>query len=169
MKKLIAIAALALLAACSSTGEHRFDIQTAATGTAVEAKQVVALVYAGGSDAEIGKLLYSGGDLTRAVQRLRERQPRLRASLDEGAIGNTAGGFVALRDEKRREELRSLLWDENRDRALLYEQVAIAVGYGGLNYVLWRPYTSFSFGKEWIGQGPAGWWSLDEQGQWSRR
>jgi len=77
--------------------------------------------------------------------------------------------FVALRDEKRREELRSLLWDENRDRALLYEQVAIAVGYGGLNYVLWRPYTSFSFGKEWIGQGPAGWWSLDEQGQWSRR
>ena len=158
-----------LLGACSNLETHTLNIQTAAAGTQVEAQQVVALVYAQAPEREIGRLLYAGGDLSRAIKRVRDRYPQLKLLFDAGAIGNTAGGFVALRETTRRDELRQLLWDENRDRAFLYNQASAAVGHGGDDLNAWLPYASHAFGQEWIGQGAKGWWVLDEQGNWSRR
>jgi hypothetical protein len=165
----MAVAALAWLTACSNVETHTVNIQIAATGTKIEAKQVVALVYAQAPDAEIDKLLYSGGDLTSAIKRLRDRFPRLKPLLDEGAIGNTASGFVALHDMSRRAELRDLLWDENRDRAFLHNQASAAVGHGGDDLNAWLPYASYTFGSEWIAQGQPGWWWMDDQRQWQRK
>lgn len=158
-----------LLAACNSVEPHTLHVQTAAKGTLIEARQVVALVYAQAPDAEIDKLLYSGGDLSRAIKRLRDHYPQLKPWLDQGAIGNTSSGFVALRDPARREQLQDLLWEENRDRAFLHNQAAAVVGHGGDNLNSWLPYASSSFGKEWIKQGPAGWWWLNDQGQWRQK
>lgn len=157
------------LAACQSTDTHTFSIHTAATATTIEAKQVVALVYRQGSDAEIDKLLYSGGDLYRAIQRLRQRHGLLKPWLEQGAIGNTPSGFVVPRTEAPSDELRQLLRAENRDRALLYTQASAAVGHGGDDLNSWLPYASYSFGKEWIDQSPAGWWVLEEQGGWRKK
>lgn len=169
-RRALALAAAALaLAGCDGVETHTLNIQTAATGTQIEAKQVVALVYAQAPDAEIDKLLYSGGDLTRAVERLRDRYPQLKPWLDEGTIGNTASGFVALRDASKREQLRELLWDENRDRAFLHTRASVAVGHGNDDLNSWLPYASYSFGAEWIAQGQRGWWWLDEQGRWQRQ
>ena len=164
-----ASAAALLLVACNSVETHTVNIQIAATGTKIEAKQVVALVYAQAPDAEIDKLLYSGGDLTRAIKRLRNRYPQLKPWLDQGAIGNTASGFVALRDTARREQLHDLLRDENRDRAFLHNQASAVVGHGGDDLNSWLPYASSSFGKEWTEQGQPGWWWLDEERQWRSR
>jgi hypothetical protein len=161
-------AAMLLLAACNSVDGNRFTIHTAATGTLIEAQQVVHLVYGQAPDADIDKLLYSGGDLTRAIKRLRDRSGQLKPWFDQGIIGNTASGFVALRDASKRAQLHDLLWDENRDRAFLYNQASSAVGHGGDDLASWLPYASYSFGKEWIEQGQRGWWSLDEQGQWGQ-
>ncbi len=158
-----------LLAACNSVEMHTISVQTAAGGTLVEARQVVALIYAQAPDAEIDKVLYSGGDLTRVIKRLRDRYPQLKPLLDEGVVGNTTGGLVALRDTSRRSGLRGLLWDENRDRAFLYNQVSLATGHGLDDLNSWRPYVASSFGKEWIEQGSPGWWWLDDSRQWQRK
>lgn len=162
---LLALSAL-LLAACQNMETRTFSVQTAAAGTLVEARQVVALVYAQAPNTEVDKLLYSGGDLTRVIERLRDRYPQLKPLLDEGAIGNTVGGFVALRDDSRRQELAELLWQENRDRAILHGQATVAVGHGNNDFNSWLPYASYSFGKEWIGQGRPDWWWLDDDRRW---
>lgn len=156
-------AAALLLSACGNT-----QVQSAATGTKIEAKQVVALVYAQAPDAEINKLLYSGGDLTRAIKRMRDRYPQLKPWLDQGVIGNTASGFIALHDPARRDQVRDLMSIENRDRSLLYRETSEAVGYDD-EHPDWLPYVYFSFGSEWIGQGPAGWWWLNERRQWLQK
>lgn len=166
-RRLLAAGAAALLAAaCGGVETHTVNIQTAAGGTQIEAKQVVTLVYAQAPDAEIDTLLYSGGDLSRAIKRLRDSYPRLKSLLDQGVVGNTVGGFVAVRDTARSGELRKFLWDENRDRAFLHDRASAAVGHGGDDLNGWLPYASYSFGKEWIAQGQSGWWWLDDQRQW---
>ena len=152
-----------LLSACGSTG-----LYIASSGTTTEAKQVVALIYAQAPDAKIQKLPYSGGDLTRAIKRLRDRYPQLKPWLDEGVIGNTASGFIALHDPARRDQVRDLMSIENRDRSLLYRETSEAVGYDD-EHPDWLPYVYFSFGTEWIGQGPAGWWWMNERRQWLQK
>ena len=157
-------AAALLLSACGN-----IEVYTGAGGTKVEAQKVAALVYAQAPDTEIDRLPYSGGDLTRAIKRLRDRYPQLKPWLDQGVIGNTASGFVALRDPARREQVRDLLRAENRDRALLHNQASIAVGHGDENLDVWLPYASHTFGTEWIKQGRPGWWWLNEKRQWMQK
>lgn len=166
---LLALAACLGLTACQSTETHTFSIHTAATATTIEARQVVALIYAQAQDPEIDRLLYSGGDLYRAIQRLRQRHTELKPWLEKGAIGNTPSGFVALRTETPTDDLRQLLRVENRDRALLYTQASAAVGHGGDDLNSWLPYASYSFGSEWIAQSPAGWWVLEDAGNWRQK
>jgi len=160
---------LAALAACEGTRIHNINVQTAAAGTLIEAKQVVALVYAQAPDGEIDKLLYSGGDTTTAIRQVRDHHSRLKPWLDQGVIGNTASGFVALRDGSRAAEVQKLLWDENRFRAFLYNRASKEVGHGGDSLAAWLPYASFSFGKEWTEQGSPDWWVLEESGVWRLR
>ncbi len=167
--RLAAALTLALvLPACDSTRIHNVNVQTAASGTLTEAKQVVALVYAQAPDTEIDKLLYSGGDTTTAIRQVRDHHRPLLPWLDQGAIGQTASGFVALRDTSRAEELRVLLRDANRYRAFLYNRAAKEVGHGGDTLQSWLPYASYSFGKEWIAQGSPDWWVLGDDGVWRK-
>jgi len=68
----------------------------------------------------------------------------------------------------RRQELHELLWDENRDRALLHNQASVAVGHGTDDLNSWLPYASYSFGKEWITQGRPEWWFMEDDRHWQR-
>lgn len=160
------VAGTLLLTACSNT--ENFSIHIAATGTKIEARQVVALVYAQSPDTEINRLLYSGGELSRVIKRLRDRHPQLKPWLDQGAIGNTANGYLALRDTTQEKSLHDLLRDENEDRRFLYNLASDAVGHGGDAQTGWLPYASYAFGKEWIVQGQPGWWSMNDQKQWGK-
>lgn len=167
-RRLLGVGAAALLlSACGNI--HTTNIQIAATGTKIEAKQVAALVYAQAPDPEIEKLPYSGGDLTKAIKRLRDRYPQLKPWLDQGVIGNTDSGFVTLRDASRREQVRDLISKENRDRAFLYREASEVVGHGDDHLETWLPYASYSFGSEWIKQGPPGWWWMNERRQWLQK
>lgn len=49
-----------------------------AAGALEEAREVVHVVYGQEEDAAIDRLPYEGGNLTRAVRRLRDRSPRLK-------------------------------------------------------------------------------------------
>lgn len=164
-RRFLALAAV-LLAACETVD---IDVHTAATGTKIEVKDVVALVYGQAPVAEIDQLPYSGGDLTRALKRIHARYPTLKPWLDQGVLGNSASGFIVLREPARRAELKELIRQENFDRALLYTQASVAVGHGTDNLNAWLPYASYTFGKEWIGQGAQGWWSLDENSAWRQK
>lgn len=163
-----ALAGTLLLTACTNTETDNFSIHIAATGTKIEARQVVAFVYAQSPDTEINQLLYSGGELSRVVKRLRDRYPQLKPWLDQGAIGNTANGFLALRATAGEKSLHDLLRDENEDRVYLYRQASDAVGHGGDAVSSWLPYASYAFGKEWRRQGQPGWWSMNDQKQWEQ-
>lgn len=165
----LGVATALLACACGDLETHTLRVQTAAEGTRIEAKELVAFVYAQGSDAQLDKILYSYGNLWLAARRLRERYPQLKPWLDRGAIGNTVGGFVALRDKTQREQLRDLLWQENLDRTLLHTGTSVAVGHGSDDLNSWLPYASASFGSEWIAQGQSGWWWLDDDGQWHQK
>jgi uncharacterized protein YdbL (DUF1318 family) len=162
-------AAALLLAGCETDQSARIEVHTAAGGTLIEAKQVVALVDSQAPDPAIDRLLYTGGDLTRAVRRLRDLNPDLKPLLDDGVVGNTAGGYVALRQPSRRGDVGPLVREVNRVRALLYAQASIAVGHGDDDLNAWLPYAAYSFGKEWIDQGRAGWWWRDDRGEWRRK
>ncbi|MCE1242763.1 DUF1318 domain-containing protein [Oryzomicrobium sp.] len=155
---------LAMLSACTSVG-----LYTGAAGTQEDAREVVRLVYGQGSPAEIQVLPYEGGDLSKAVQRLRDRYPRLQPWYAQGVIGNTSGGFVAVRDVRRRSEVSELVRAENRDRALLYVRGSVEVGHGTDDLESWLPYERESFGTEWIEQSPAGWWFLGKDRQWHEK
>ncbi|HEX8987775.1 MAG TPA: DUF1318 domain-containing protein [Rhodocyclaceae bacterium] len=163
------LSAALLSAACGNLESHAFSVQTAASGTQVEAREIVSFVYAQRSDAALEKILYSYGDIWLAARRMRDRYPRLKPWLDDGAVGNTTSGFVALRDEGRREQLRDLLWEENHDRAVLHAGATVAVGHGNNDLNSWLPYASSSFGAEWIAQSQPGWWWLDDERQWHRK
>lgn len=159
-------AAATLLAACETAG---INVYTAASGTKVEAKEVVTLVYNQEPVAAIDQLPYSGGDLTRALKRIHARYPLLEPWLNQGIIGNSVSGFIVLRDASRREGLRELIRQENFDRALLYTQASIAVGHGTDDLNAWLPYASYSFGEQWITLAPKGWWSMDKNSRWQQK
>lgn len=161
--------AVLLLAACESIAVHHVGIYTAASGTKLEARQVVSLIYQQAPLDEFGQLAYSGGDLSRAIKRSYLRFPELKPHFEQGVIGNTASGFVAVRDSAQPDTLKQLLRDENTDRAYIYTQTSVAVGHGNDTLSLWEKYASFAFGKEWITQAPAGWWAQDEKGNWTSR
>lgn len=167
-RHLLLICATLLATGCSET--HILHIQTGADGTKIEAKQVVSAVYSQAPDAEIDRLLYSGGDLVRVVKHIRDRHPVLKPWLEKGVIGNTASGFMALRDQEFKLELRDLLREENRDRAFLHNQVSVAVGHSsGYDLSSWLPYASYSFGSEWIEQGQSTWWSMNDNQDWAQK
>lgn len=160
-----ALAALAMLA-CSNLDTHTVNIQTGAGGTQVEAKQVVALIYAQAPAAEMDKLLYRGGDLTRAILRLYQRYPKLKPLLDQGVVGNSSSGFLAIRDASADASVRVLVGEENRDRAFLHMQTSVAVGHDNQDINLWLPYASYTFGAQWIAQGAPEWWWLNPENVW---
>jgi hypothetical protein len=158
-----------LLSACENAPVHNVGIYTAASGTKVEAQQVVSLIYKQESLDGISQLAYSGGDLSRAIKRSYNRFPELRPHFEQGTIGNTASGFVALRDSAQKDVLKQLLRAENTDRAYIYTQTSVAVGQGNDMISTWEKYASFAFGQEWIAQAPAGWWAQDQKGNWTSR
>lgn len=168
-RRRLSLALLLGLAGCASTEVHNVNIQTAAAGTTLEAKQAVALVYSQGPDSDVDRVLYHGGDTSAAIIQLRDHLLMLRPWLNRGSIGNTASGFVALRDPSLKDVLRELLWDENRYRAFLYDRTSKEVGHGGEGLAAWLPYARAEYGKEWIGQGQAGWWYLDADGTWHEK
>ena len=161
----ICAAALLALAGCQST-----QVMTAAAGTKLEARQVVALVYLQQPDPAIRQLPFAAGDIAPAVARMRGRWAQLKALLDAGEAGITADGFIVRRERSgERDAAAALLRAENLDRQILYAAAALEVGHGANDqFGDWMPFERAAFAREWVAQAPAGWWVRDERHAWSR-
>ena len=161
---LILAAALLTLAGCQST-----QVMTAAAGTRLEAREVVALVYEQRPDPAIRNLPFSAGDIALTVGRMKARWTLLRPHFESGSIGVTADGLVAERDGFADQQLAALLRAENRDRQTLYAAAAQEVGHGSNDqFGDWMPYQRASFADEWVAQAGPGWWYRDERYNWRR-
>ncbi|TCV97508.1 uncharacterized protein YdbL (DUF1318 family) [Luteibacter rhizovicinus] len=111
---------------------------------------------------------------TPATEAIRERmKQRFRGSLkgyfDQGAVGFTADGMVAVRDASQlpladRSNVNAVVADENRDRAALYREVANANGHPE-----WESRIRGTFASGWIERAPPGWYYQDASGAWKRR
>ena len=106
-----------------------------------------------------------------AIQaRMRTRfESSLKSLLDSGAAGFTRDGMVAVHDASKaplpqRAQMNSTVADENRDRAAVYRQIAIANGHPE-----WESQIRQSFAKQWIDRAHSGWYYQDASGAWKRK
>jgi uncharacterized protein YdbL (DUF1318 family) len=92
----------------------------------------------------------------------------LRPLFDNGAIGFTQDGLVAVHDAAKvplaqRAALNASVADENRDRNALYKEVANANGHPE-----WEPQIRATFARGWIEHARSGWYYQDATGAWKR-
>jgi|SRR5690242_10328675 uncharacterized protein YdbL (DUF1318 family) len=106
-----------------------------------------------------------------AIQgRMRDRyHGSMQALLDSGAVGFTHDGMVAVHDASKaplpqRAQMNSVVADENRDRAAVYQQIAIANGHPE-----WESQIRQIFAKQWIDRAHPGWYYQDASGAWKRK
>ena len=155
------------LAACETMPDILFTTGTG--GIKIQAERLVTQVYAE-TDAP---LPYGGPDIDNPLASMKQRWPRLKPLLENGTLGFTEDGDVAIRDFGGRDKaaakaLRTLVRAENNDRQLLYRAMTAAGGYTG-DGVQMIDYTEDVFAEQWATQAPDGWWIQDHRGQWFRK
>lgn len=102
--------------------------------------------------------------------RMAERQrSSLNAWFDAGAIGFGNDGLIVIRDRaavplNERRNLESVVADENRDRAAVYREIAVANGHPE-----WESDVQKTFAKEWADKARPGWSYQDESGSWKTK
>ncbi|HEY4375109.1 MAG TPA: YdbL family protein [Burkholderiales bacterium] len=97
------------------------------------------------------------------------RFAQIRPFLDNGAIGLTRDGNMALRDANavplpQRAAANNLVASENTDRASLYKEIAVANGKPE-----WEGEIRSTFAQRWIDRAHPGWYVQNAQGQWVKK
>lgn len=100
---------------------------------------------------------------------LQRRFPKLKQYLDQGWVGYTNDGLVAVvnKDQIPLKELANaeqLVTAENRDRQALYQAIARANGRSE-----WAAEIQSAFAKRWIANAEPGWWIQTPNGRWQRK
>ena len=109
-----------------------------------------------------------------AVKTIQARMAeRFRSTLEpafaSGALGFTKDGLVAVRDASalplaQRSSIQQAVADENRDRAAVYREIAVANGHPD-----WEADIRNTFAQQWIDKARAGWWYQDASGAWQQK
>jgi uncharacterized protein YdbL (DUF1318 family) len=105
-----------------------------------------------------------------ALQRSQQARHTLLAPYyASGAVGLTRDGMIAVRDPSlvplpQRAKVNELVGDENRDRGVLYREIARANGHPE-----WEAEIRATFSERWILKAPAGWYVQNARGEWVRK
>lgn len=110
----------------------------------------------------------SSPEIRRLTRSMEARFSALKPYLDSGVVGLTASGDVKIRDAaavplSERNKLRTLVENENADRAALYREIAAANGQPQ-----WEDDIRRVFAERWIAKAPAGWY-YEVDGAWRRK
>lgn len=110
---------------------------------------------------------------TPAIQAIQARMEQrfdaqLRGAFDAGALGFTGDGMVTVRDAsklalKDRVAVNQAVADDNRDRAAVYREIAVANGHPE-----WEPRIREVFARQWIDSAHSGWW-YQSGGAWKQK
>ncbi|MDB5805013.1 MAG: hypothetical protein JWN73_2335 [Betaproteobacteria bacterium] len=100
---------------------------------------------------------------------MRERHAQLKPFLENGAVGLTREGGMALRDANavplpQRAAANSLVAAENADRSSLYKEIAVANGKPE-----WEGEIRNTFAQRWIERAQPGWYVQNAQNQWVKK
>lgn len=128
---------------------------------------LIPAAHAAGQEADI-KISTPAIEALRGKMRARFNSS-LKPLLDSGAIGFTNDGMVALHDAgkvplSQRNQVRSLIDDENRDRRDVYQKIADANGHPE-----WEEKIRKTFAGEWVKQAHTGWYYQDAAGNWKQK
>ncbi len=120
------------------------------------------------ASAQQANLDISSASIKAIKTSMTRRHRQLLAYYNNGAIGLTSRGLVALRNAKAvpikdRAGLNKLLAAENRDRDALYRAIAQANGQPG-----WEPDIRGTFARRWVNKAAKGWW-YQSAGAWQQR
>lgn len=111
----------------------------------------------------------SSPEITRLKTQMERRFGELKPLLDGGLVGLSADGYVAVRDPAavplaNRNAVRTLVGNENADRAALYREIATAN-----NQPQWEAQIREVFAGRWIARAQSGWWYQDAGGNWKQK
>lgn len=111
---------------------------------------------------------------TPAIQAIQARmaqrfQSQLAAHFDSGALGFGRDGLIVVRDAgklglKDRAAVNQAVAEDNRDRAAVYREIAVANGHPE-----WEPRIRETFAQQWINSARGGWWYQDAGGTWKQK
>lgn len=111
---------------------------------------------------------------TPAIQAIQSRMAArfdasLRKGFDLGALGFSKDGLVVLRDAgslelKDRVGMQKAVADDNRDRAAVYKEIAVANGHPE-----WEKNIRTVFAQQWVKSARGGWWYEDSSGAWKQK
>ena len=101
-------------------------------------------------------------------QSMQTRHTQLAEFYNNGAVGLTSDGMVALRDANavplaNRQKVNGLVAAENQDRKALYAEIARANAHPE-----WEGDIRNTFAQRWIQRAQAGWW-VQSGGSWSKK
>jgi uncharacterized protein len=102
-------------------------------------------------------------------QSMQSRHAQLLVHYENGAVGLTKDGLVAMRDASavslaQRQAVSSLISAENQDRNALYREIARAN-----NHPEWEKQIRTTFGLRWIKLAKSGWWYQAANGSWTQK
>lgn len=111
----------------------------------------------------------SSPEIARIKAQMENRFAELKPQLDSGVIGLTADGYVAVRDPAAvplaaRNAVRTVVANENTDRAALYREIATVN-----QQPQWETQIRGVFANRWIAKASAGWWYQDVNGTWKQK
>ncbi|HTD91726.1 MAG TPA: YdbL family protein [Burkholderiales bacterium] len=126
------------------------------------------LVVANSAWAQANLEINSPG-VTAIREIMKQRHGELAPYYNNGAIGLTRDGNIALRDAAvvplaQRAAVNSLITAANEDRASLYREIARAN-----NHPEWEGDIRNTFAQRWIERAPAGWYYQNASGAWMRK
>ncbi len=137
-------------------------LQRVAAGTL---ELLIPAAYAADPDIDV-----SSPEITRLKTQMERRSGELRPHFDSGVVGLTHDGYVAVRDPAAvplaaRNAVRTLVANENADRAALYREIASANGQPQ-----WEAQIREVFAGRWIAKAQNGWWfQKDAGGAWQQK
>lgn len=110
-----------------------------------------------------------GSEIERLRAQMQNRYVDLKPALDDGIIGLTADGFVAIRTPDSvpfadRARVRALAANENADRSALYRQIAVRN-----DEPAWQGPLREVFAQRWIVRAAPGWWIRAADGSWQQK
>ncbi len=188
-----ALFGLLVLAACVTINVYfpAAEVQEAARefvekviGDEVPAKDETPAPAADGSRGMAGLLSFFISDAqaqtpditlqTPAIQAIQARmaqrfQSQLAPHFDSAALGFGRDGLIVVRDAgklglKDRAAVNQAVADDNRDRAAVYREIAVANGHPE-----WESRIRETFASQWIASARAGWWYQDASGAWKQK
>lgn len=118
--------------------------------------------------AEEPNLDVSSPEIKRLTDSMEARFAELAPYYGSGALGIGADGYIALHDPNvvplpERNKVRTLMANENADRAALYREIALAN-----EQPQWEAQIRSVFAQRWVARAKTGWW-VQQDGAWKQK